>query len=130
MTTRLLPAALIGVALVLVPGTASAAPEPIPAPVSVSTWTSSNATADVELSDGRTAQVTLSRYRATVRDPWQGQLSLYLQTPCASWSCPPMVSGSAPLDGDLAQFDRQLDSASVTDVPVVQIGRASCRERV
>lgn len=119
MTRRLLPAALLTAAFALLPGTAYAAPaDPAPAAAPATTWTSWYATADVPLTDGRTASVTLSRYRATLHDEWQGSLSVWLKSACTGWSCPASPSGYVTLDGDEVQFDRGLADASVTDVPV------------
>ncbi|MPQ97373.1 hypothetical protein GB931_05425 [Modestobacter sp. I12A-02628] len=112
MLRRLSLAVLLAVGVVLVPGSASAAPQP---PPSADTYTSYYGYASVALSDGRTAQVSLSRYRAGVRDPWRGFLYVVTTGACGSAWCP-LVTGSLELTGDQVRVDRQLQSASVTGV--------------
>ncbi|SDC97404.1 hypothetical protein SAMN05660690_3156 [Geodermatophilus telluris] len=121
MRRRLLPAALLALTVLTVPTAASAAPSD--PPVTETRFSSDSAWAQVPLPDGRVADVSVSRYRASESDEWQGSLFVSLQTPCTGWSCA-SAYGSVALTGEQVSFDSRLQQASVTDVPMVLSSRA------
>jgi hypothetical protein len=117
---RLTPAVLLAAALAVAPATAASARTPVSSAVDVTAATSYTAVGQVDLPDGRTVQVSLSRYRFGLGD-WEGYLNVGypLSCPAGSAPCSPFpASASVQLTGSQVRFDRTLSVASVRNVPV------------
>jgi hypothetical protein len=117
---RLLPAALLAAACVVVPATtASASPVATASAVDVRTATQYVAMTQILQPDGLTAQISLYRGR-TNHGAWQYSLGVGLQTECASYPCyPTFGNGWADLPAKQVRFDPTLGIARVDNVPVV-----------
>ncbi|RBY85460.1 hypothetical protein DQ241_14095 [Blastococcus sp. TF02A-30] len=105
-------------AVVLVPSVASAAPSSTTSSLPVTTSVSYLAQGEVQLADGRTAQVSLGEYASRLFGPRQGSLGVSIAAPCASFPCGAPESGYAELTGAQVDFALNLGRASVSEVPV------------
>jgi hypothetical protein len=113
---RALPVAVAAAAFVLVPTTASATPAQ--APVENMFSAGYYATAEMVLSDGRLASVSLSEYRGASQDGWHGSLGLSVRRDANSWQA---ASGYAQVTDEQVDFRRNLGGASAIDIPVTLV---------
>jgi hypothetical protein len=115
---RLVPAVLLAAACVVVPATTASASPVSSAGVDVRTETSYTAISEVGLPDGRTVQVALSRYRID-NGSWAGYLNVLIPQPCNYPDpCSSPLSAYTDLSASRVRFDRDLGTASVTNIPI------------
>jgi hypothetical protein len=115
MLRRLVPAVVLGGAVVLAPDPASATPQT----ASVDVWHNEAyfVTAEVPIDDGQFAQLQLNRYRGSSDMSWHDDLMLSLGHPCGYSFCTD-GGGSATLSDSDLHIGADLGEATLDAVPV------------